>query len=114
MEIDQKGKLYLKRERKVIKGNKENKINEKIAEKALDIKILIKMKDLLNIHIKGNEFKRELKQRMKDSEAKINLIRGEKRTRPLIKVDIDGSKVNALCDIRADISTISQDIFEQL
>jgi predicted aspartyl protease len=113
MEIDQKEKKSVKKDRKVVReNNKENKTNIKVAERALETEIPIKIKDLLKI--KGNEVKREIKQKMKDPETKVGLILSRKRTRPLITVDIDGSKVDALCDTGADISTMSQDVFEQL
>jgi hypothetical protein len=112
MDIDPKKKEKTPKNRKVIVDKKVNQTNKKIADEVMETVILVKMKDLLKM--KGNEVKKEFKQRMKEQEAKVGLVRGERRTRPLIAVNINGSILNALCDTGADVSTMSQDVFEQL
>lgn len=107
IDIDQKKKV-LGKNKQIEK--KTDETNKKIAKEVLETVVPIKMKNL--IKLKGNEIKREMKQLMKRSEVRMALILKERRTRPLITITMYGSRLNALCNIGADVSIISQDVFE--
>src|ERR1700752_2968834 len=112
MNIDNYNKKDKRKRNAINKPKETNEINKKIARDATEAMVQIKIKDLPKV--KGKEVIRELKQRLKEPEAKVGIVRKEERTRPIATVEIDGSRIEALMDTGADVSVMSQDIFEQL